>query len=459
MIGPEGFGNWTILIACGAMFHNLLLGWTQTINVRFGCEEWGKSKSIAKTWAMRWPWIVGGVLISGLLLAFQPAAFLHEYLKLPSGWWPLALLYVLGLWFMTEFQSLMQITGKMYWLASAPILVDTVTIVFVLALMALPIADKTEIGIMGLVFVMVGMWGTFWITAFIKLRLGIKVAPAKEVMETLRYSWALIPVAVAGYLSDWSNHLLLQIYHSSVEVALFQTSFQVMGAILILASSVTVLMLPRLIERKLSDVDAEQKYLIREIPTISSLWILFIIPWVTILPWLFMLVFGKQFHQGTSVLLILSLVLPGAIFSYLYTVLYNAQSRIGRASAIHWLMTAVGLILSIALIPEYGVKGAALGTAASYLFSQYLYIFDNHRHLNLSPKLPVTLLSVSLLFGLAQIFAGIDFYYRFIVGAVFFLGIVYVMRRFSIVSPEILTILIPDKYGTLKSFGFRLLVR
>ena len=47
-------------------------------------------------------------------------------------------------------------------------------------------------------------------------------------------------------------------------------------------------------------------------------------------------------------------------------------------------MTGVNLGLSVALLPILGPIGAAVGTAASYLLVQFLYVWDQHRYLKIS---------------------------------------------------------------------------
>ena len=39
-VGPEGVGQWAMLLAVTTMLHSFLLSWTQAYNVRFGREEW-----------------------------------------------------------------------------------------------------------------------------------------------------------------------------------------------------------------------------------------------------------------------------------------------------------------------------------------------------------------------------------------------------------------------------------
>ena len=77
--------------------------------------------------------------------------------------------------------------------------------------------------------------------------------------------------------------------------------------------------------------------------------------------------FGKEYVDGTIALQIL---LVGTLFSVVGTINYNFLSGIGNpqvVTKITLLAALANAILNIILIPHYGMNGAALTTAASYL--------------------------------------------------------------------------------------------
>ena len=130
IVGPEGVGQWAMILAVATLFHSCLINWTDSSNVRFGCKEWVLKNRLANTWSARWPLIAAGTCLASALTIFQPFSFLEKLFNLPPSWWPLLLMFVFGEWFRFESQSIARVTGKIGRLTLIPIWVDLATIAF-----------------------------------------------------------------------------------------------------------------------------------------------------------------------------------------------------------------------------------------------------------------------------------------------------------------------------------------
>ena len=82
-LGPEGVGQWAMLLAVTTLLHSFLLSWTQAYNVRFGREEWTIHHRLASTWAVRGPIIAMSLGFAATLLIIQPFSFLENFLTYP----------------------------------------------------------------------------------------------------------------------------------------------------------------------------------------------------------------------------------------------------------------------------------------------------------------------------------------------------------------------------------------
>ena len=71
LIGPEGIGKWSMVIAVSTFFHSILLSWTQAPFVRFGYDEWQETTRLSQTWAARYPLILFGFVFALLILIIQ----------------------------------------------------------------------------------------------------------------------------------------------------------------------------------------------------------------------------------------------------------------------------------------------------------------------------------------------------------------------------------------------------
>ena len=408
-LGPSGMGQWAMIGAMGTLLHSALLNWTQAPAVRFGREEWDRTHSLQSTWANRWPMLLIGAIAILALLVLNPLEWLKKLSNLPSTWWPLVLLYLIGLWLTAEVRSLLQTTGRMVWLAAVPLLVTAALTIFLLILPRLFSNDNTDaflIVVNGTLVITMAIWGSVWLIEFRRTSAGWIRPQWDRIREFSIYAWPLLPAFFAGYLSDWGDHLLVQAYFSNQEVGLFQAAYQVYAATLSLLSPISTVVLPRLISKSMQDTETVIQYLTKIVPTIMSLWALAVFPLITILPTVFVWILGAKYAEATNVLIILITLIPGAVVTYLYSVLYSLQGRLGTAMVFNALVPAVDLSVSYFLLPRIGIIGAAFGTCLSFFVSQSLYMIDQHRYLKVTASKTWLLYGLLVFFGFAQALAG-----------------------------------------------------
>ncbi len=80
------------------------------------------------------------------------------------------------------------------------------------------------------------------------------------------------------------------------------------------------------------------------------------------------LLFGQEFLPGTAALQILA---AGMLFFTLYTISSSISQGLGKPRLPMYVLvagTTIDLILSLVLIPPYGINGAAIATTLSSLF-------------------------------------------------------------------------------------------
>ena len=150
-LSPNGVGQWAMILAATTLLYFSLLKWIQGPNIRFGREEWTSRHSLSNTWVARWPLIFLGFGLSALLLIFQPFSFLESLFNLPTSWWPLILVFILGQWWLSEAQSLLRITDKIGRFTIIPIAVDFFSILFLISVFFQPPGIRITFVLTGLV--------------------------------------------------------------------------------------------------------------------------------------------------------------------------------------------------------------------------------------------------------------------------------------------------------------------
>ena len=456
-VGPEGVGQWAMVIAVGVFFHALFLGWTQAQAVRIGRVEWLNHGALSRTWAARWPFVASGLVVAAILLAVQPLSFFERTTQLPVSWWPIALAYLLGTWCVSEAQISMQTTGRFTYLALFPLAQDMASIGLLLYVLAWAPDLGTVRILSGIAALTLVFGGAVWVGEFVSTRSWGGRASSKDVRQIAIYGGPVALAAMMGFLSDWGDHFLLQHFHGPDQVGLFQVGYQAMMAMMALAVPVGLIFLPKLVDQSRHDPRAEEDYVRGTVPAVITFWLLALVPCIAVVPSLFLLVFGPKFHAAQPLLLVLSIAVPGAIFSYVYSVLFNTQGRSVRPALYVGAMAIINLLVSFALVPRMGALGAAAGTAVSYVLVQALYMADQHRHLSMPMGASGGLFLLAIAYGVLQWVAGDGLLIRLGLAIVFISVLVAISRRFRLTRAVVVRQLLPPGLSRVGAFFDRLL--
>ncbi len=459
LVAPEGLGQWALVAAATNVLHALLINWTQPASVRFGREEWTRQHTLAGSWSSRWPWLLLGGTTAILVLWVLPATRAGEFLGLTPSWRWLVIWHFVSLWLAAEVQSLLQATARFYALAALPLAATAGSLLYLWVLHARGGPTPLLMVLGGVVAASVVVWGVALVRLLRQSR-AFGRSPARDgLVRTLRYGWPMIPGFVVGYLSDWGDHLLVRWYFSNREVGLFQAAYQTGMMALTLAVPLTTLLLPRLIDQSVHEPGVEGRYVTRVFPTLMACWGFASLPLAALLPDAFGLVFGPDFSESRALVSVLSLAIPGAALSQMYSTLFSLQGRLEQSVGIHVIMTLTNILGSLLLLPLLGPLGAALATAASYLISQHLYVLAQHRHLGL-PNAPI-LLQADLLVVIvaAMAWAHHSMMLRLVLCAVGLLLFLAHVRHSRAVDEGTLRSLLGGSGAPLTSLTVRLLVR
>jgi O-antigen/teichoic acid export membrane protein len=400
LAGPEGVGQWSLAIAAGTFVHTAFLNWTHASTVRFGAEEWTVSRSLSGTVAGRWPLVAASALMAAAALGLQPLHWLERAFGVPSAAWWLVGAYALALWVAAEAQAALQALNRLdlqAWLAP---LAAAAALVAVLGAglggsgSPLRLVAAAACGML-----------TVWVPAtLLLLRRTVRWQPPamEATLRHLRYGWPLAIAFAVGYVSDWGDHVLLRALTTIEAVGQFGLAYQVFLVLLAINGAVTTLLLPRLIAGNVATGDDGKQYVEQALPTLFVLGALVSLVAVAALPPLLLWIAGPRFGGGAGVLAILCAVAPANVATGLYSVLFSVQQRLSRVLVYTTVMAAVNIVLSLILIPPYGVYGAAAATAVSYGVAQLAYLLDQHRFLRVPAQHVALLWGLCLVFGAGQ---------------------------------------------------------
>ena len=370
-----------------------------------------------------------------MLVAFDPFEWLNRVYNLEGAIRFAALLPLSALWLGFETQSMLQAEGALGRLAVIPLMVDATAVVFLCAALFWRQSVPAYGVITGLLVYSTMSWSVLLIMERRRVRLMWSVPDWSRTQEIVLYAWPLVPGFLLGYVSDWGDQILLGYFRSNREVGLFQVAYQGMTVMIGLAAPIGIVLLTRLIEKSVSDLDVGGKYIASVASTVMVLWALVIVPIVSVAPLLLPLLMGAEFAGMGDVLAILLASIPAVIVTSTYGPLFGLQKRLWRSSILYGgLMSALNVAVSLYLMPRFGALGAAVATSISYLFIQLCYLVDQHMFYKVALRKIGVIFFLLTLFGVLQAVSVAPFAR---VGLCFLtlLAIVIVSRRLALLEP------------------------
>jgi O-antigen/teichoic acid export membrane protein len=408
LLGPNGLGEWTMVIAAGTLLHSIFLNWMHSPTIRFGREEWQKKKVITTTWSARLPYLLAGFIIVASLVVLDPVQWMERYFHISGNLTPAVFLAFLGLWLSMETQSFLQLRQAILRLALLPVFIDSPPMLMLIVILAVGTGGLSEyMLITGLLALSVIFWGMVFFWEARKLRV-LWVRPRIEVVrKTFRYAWPLIPGFLLGYVCGWGNQLLVRYFFTTHEVGLFQAAYQFMILLVGVTAPLGTILLPRLIDREMLSSNAAKEFLTAAGPTVITLGLFLLVPMVSFSPFCFRILMGSKFSEATPVLVVLCVSIPGSIISTFYWSFFDLQGRLWRPTVIYGgVMSALNILIALILLPRIGILGSAVATSISYLVAQFLYLFDQHRYYSISLAKSGILFGAIVTFAVLQVLVG-----------------------------------------------------
>lgn len=386
VLGPEGLGTWSMLLAAAMFLNQSLLHWTQSITQRFGRREWLDSGEFDRTFAKRWPLLLPGFVLLVASLAWRPMAWPERFYGLNDQvvWFVLPM--VLNLWLMAEVQGVQQVRERYLRLAWSPLVTDLLTL-SVLAAWVGVVGIGGEHQMIYLVLTATGLVAWLaWLASELRgtgFRLALPLQG--EVAVAAAFAAPMIPGFLIGYLSEWGDYFLIRHFYSETEVGYFHPAYQYLLILVGLPTALASVILPKLVAAHDRDGGAWLRTLLtRHAAQFGVLWGIAGLSASAVLPALFGWLVGEDYPVSGSMLQVMAIAIPGAIVQHIYSAVCFAQNRLGMANLFFFgIKIIANLGISILLLPRVGAVGSAVGCAVSYLILQWLFVLDQQRLLKI----------------------------------------------------------------------------
>ncbi|MEK6953187.1 MAG: flippase [Nanoarchaeota archaeon] len=213
-----------------------------------------------------------------------------------------------------------------------------------------------------------------------------KVKAKFETKELFSYSWPLVFVGILGYIMGWTDTFMIANLMDIRSVGLYNAALPLANLLTLLPLMFVPIFLP-LITRNFAQ---KKTFLVDSLMKNVSKWSFIINFPVLILMLLFPgffinLLFGKEYLEGTSALIFLS------VGFFIFSLSYPSMQLLRMIKETKWYLINLvitiptNVILNLFLIPKYGITGAAIATTISYSLHSLLFIGEGYYYLKLMP--------------------------------------------------------------------------
>lgn len=379
LLGAQQYGTIALFLSIVHLIFNFGVNWTSSAVVRFGREEFVKTRSLHRTFSARTIIFIFGIAIS-LCFFYFFKNFVLIFTDIEEKFlWPLIVMTIV---FASNnyINNLLQTLSLFKNYSIVPI----VEKMSYLALLAVFVLTGVRVSIEIIIFLLILAKAISLVYGGMSLR-KVSFFPfvfnLAEIKKILIYSWPLIFAFSSGYVSDWFDLFVIKYFLSQSDVGVYQGAYQgmmVMGIFIYAISSIAFPIITML--RTSGREDVIKLYLTRISPQVAFIFgcfvsslMIFITPKVAGVFW------GREFIDAAETLTILLTCNFVMSISIIYTGVLASYDRTLEMTFINILMAAINLILDIVFIPLIGINGAAFATLISYIFAAGAYSFRGNR--------------------------------------------------------------------------------
>ena len=462
-LNPEGYGLITLGIAGMSIAATLSLlglpsGIRRFVSLYKGKEDEGRIK---------------GTILGALKISFPLSLFLAILTFIGADWisihvfheailTPILRIFAIAIPFSVLAQNLVSSTigfqDLRYKVYVNDIFQNTFKLVAIVALLAL------GFGVIG------AAWG--WVLAIIltpflalyflekKLfpvfRSKIKSIPVEK--ELFSFSWPLIFVSAAGLVIGWTDTLMLGYFSTASDVGIYNVALPTAMLLMNITVAFSMIFLPVASElygkNRIEDL--------RKAYSAVTKWVFSLTLPIFLLMALFSesiirLIFGSAYIPGA---IVLSILAAGFFIDSATGPVGNITMIYGRTKinmGCGFIGAGANFTLNFLLIPVYGLKGAAIATASSYVLMKIALMISAYRIARMQPykksylkPLLASVIAVSVIYVLTKYFIGVSFFVLAVMFFVFLLLYFFLLLLFKSFEEEDLMIMraIDERLGT-----------
>ncbi len=411
-LGVAAFGQLALLLMCSQVLSMVVANWTQTGVVRFGAQEFAEAGSASETlWTRVWlvaPWVCVASLI--LFVARDPLA---AYLSVPAAGLLVVFAHFTASFALTTVGSIFQAGTAMSRYGALLFLDKAVMASLLLVLPATWVgAPVSVMGLYAASSLAVAIGGLMVLGRSAVSPIAFN---PERYRQMLSFSLPLALSSWAGLLgTNWFDFIVIKWYRPVAEVGLYSLGTLLAGVVQQVAIVFSTLLLPELSVMVARGQHSQIKQLVeRALPYWAFATSALFSTVVVGAAWAVPLIFGSAFAPSATVL---ALLMPASCALVLFSALSPLVAAVGSTWALTGICLASGLtnvVADLALVPRYGIVGAALATIIAYATSAVLVLVFVRRRLNIEVyglsalAIPVGMVTIGFMVVDGALFYGV----------------------------------------------------
>jgi O-antigen/teichoic acid export membrane protein len=382
-LGAAELGRLALLVMVSNVLAFAVSNWTLTAFVHFGARQFAAEGTIGRAF-----WTRTAVLAPALAVALVGVGVIRpglaRYLVVPEPVVPLLVLHFLATAALNTAGAALQATARLRRYGAALALDKALALAAVLAVLTVGALDAVTA-------LACSMVAALAVSTWVFVSLGPVVFRPALVSPTDwltmgRYSVPLIASTWAGLFgTQWIDYVVIKRYLPLREVGLYALAYQLAGVVQQASVVLSTLMIPRFSAMIGQDRGGDLKRVVdRAVPY----WLFGLSAGLAVLlggiDVLVPLVFGPAFAGAVAPLALLIVATLALALFNTFTPLLAAHGATWSLSGVCLLSAAANVVLNLALIPRFGIVGAAWATVIAYAISATLVLAIVQRRFELA---------------------------------------------------------------------------
>lgn len=365
ILGVEGYGKLALFLAVMQAAFLLGISWTQAAIVRYGIEEYTKTKKINKTVWTR-VLFLGPLAFACIVLLYLFRYRIIAYTKISTLNFQLIIAFFIFYSLSSEVQYYLRALNKIkiYGFLQS---VEKGIIILGLSFIILKIWPQNVSSVLSVYIFSSALIAVPALILIFAKTMPIQIDKRRFKRMLIVFSLPLLVSTTGVYFFNWIDIIIIKKFMSIQDVGIYSLAYNGMSILQQFSMLTTVITMPLLITFLAKDrIDLIKRYISRIIPQALFLWIVLLSLCIMSARLIIPILGGDHFRQAIIPFsgLLIGLIASG--FSSLYTPIIQAYEMMKFATFTAIVMTALKISGDFLLIPKIGISGAVIATSISF---------------------------------------------------------------------------------------------